>query len=286
ICTVHDIEAHAGQAVCGMDFIAGRTLRECARPRLSLEALVQLGEQVAKALAVAHAAGIVHRDIKPDNIMVRDDGYVKVVDFGLARPLPTSVVQAAAAPSEVTAPGTLVGTLRYMSPEQGRAEPASSASDIFALGIILYELATSHHPFEADSQLAVLHAILTQTPVPASQLNPEAAGPLEALLQRMLEKDARLRPGAQEVEAVLGELSQTRTLSPLVSVPVPVDRHTVGRTKERAALGEGFESAAAGRGLFLCVSGEPGIGKTTLVEDLLADLAGAGRAFLLGRGRC
>src|SRR5438128_4024501 len=171
ICTLHDINTYEGQPFFVMEFIQGRSLRQLSRQRLALDVIGKVGQQVAQALAVAHAAGIVHRDIKPDNIMVRDDGYVKVVDFGLARPLPTSVVQAAAAASEVTAPGTLVGTLRYMSPEQGRAETASSASDIFALGIILYELATGHHPFEADSQLAVLHAILTQNHAQASRPN-------------------------------------------------------------------------------------------------------------------
>src|SRR5262249_36705046 len=125
ICTIHDFDVHEGRPFFVMEFIQGCSLREFARQRLSLERLVRVVEQVAKALAVAHAAGIVHRDIKPDNIMVRDDGYVKVVDFGLARPLPTSIVQAAAARSDATPPGTLIGTLRYMSPEQGRAEPAS-----------------------------------------------------------------------------------------------------------------------------------------------------------------
>jgi serine/threonine protein kinase len=116
ICTIHDIEAHEGQPFFVMEFIGGRTLRELARQRLSLDKVARLGEQVAKALAVAHAAGIVHRDIKPDNIMVRDDGYVKVVDFGLARPLPSSLVQPGGAITPITTPGTLVGTLRYMAP--------------------------------------------------------------------------------------------------------------------------------------------------------------------------
>jgi serine/threonine protein kinase len=286
ICTIHDIDTYLGQPFFVMEFIQGQSLRQFSRQRLPLDVVAQLGEQVAKALAVAHAAGIVHRDIKPDNIMVRDDGYVKVVDFGLARPLPTSIVRAAAELSDVTAPGTLVGTLRYMSPEQGRAETANSASDIFALGIILYELATGHHPFEADSPLAILHGILTHTPVPASQPNPETAGPLETLLQTMLEKDARLRPTAQDVEATLAELIRSHARQPPGSAPLPSQRHTVGRTKERAALGDSFESAALGRGLFACVCGEPGIGKTTLVEDFLAELAVSGRTCTIARGRC
>ncbi len=285
-CTIHDIAEYEGQPFFVMEFIEGCTLRVLARQRLSLDRLVQLGEQVAKALAVAHAVGIVHRDIKPDNIMVREDGYVKVVDFGLARPMPKGATQSGAEAAEVTDPGTLLGTLRYMSPEQARAEAASSASDIFALGIVFYELATGHHPFAADSQVAVLHAILSQVPVPPAHLNPEISGTLAALIERMLEKDARLRPSAAEVQAVLAELTRTSTNRPAGAALVPIQRHTVGRQRERAELRAGFAAAAAGRGLFLCVAGEPGIGKTTLVEDFLQDLAAEGSTASIARGRC
>jgi serine/threonine protein kinase len=285
IVTIYDIDAYEGQPFIAMEFVQGQTLRELARRRLSLEALIPLAEQVAKALALAHTAGIAHRDIKPDNILVRDDGYVKVVDFGLARPLPRSVLQTAGDPSHLTDPGILVGTLRYMSPEQGRAEAASSASDIFALGIVLYELATGHHPFEADSQIAVLHGILSQVPVPPSHLNPEISAPLEFLLLGMLEKDARLRPTAAEVGATLAALSRTGASRPLASVRTPVQRHTVGRQQEHRELRAALESATTGQGLLLCIAGEAGMGKTTLVEEFL-DEAGEGHSASIARGRC
>jgi predicted ATPase len=284
ICTIHDMDEYEGQPFLVMELIEGQTLGALALQRLSLPALVPLVGQVAKALAAAHAAGIVHRDIKPANIMVRDDGYAKVVDFGLARTLPSGAAPPEAA--DVTDPGTLLGTVRYMSPEQARAETAGSASDVFSLGIVLYELATGQHPFPADSQVGILHAILTQPPLRPALLNPDIPAPLEALIQRMLEKDARLRPTAAEVDAALAELSG-KGAGLLVGPAIPpIQRHTVGRKKELAALRDGFASAVAGRGLFLCVAGEPGIGKTTLVEDFLADLAAAGRACTLARGRC
>jgi serine/threonine protein kinase len=151
-----------------MELIEGQTLRAVARQRPTLAVLADAIGQAAKALAAAHAAGIVHRDIKPENIMLRSDGYVKVLDFGLARRLPTGL--ATASPGEATEPGALLGTVRYMSPEQARGETASSASDIFALGIVLHELAVGKHPFSADSPVGVLHAIVAQAPLPPTRL--------------------------------------------------------------------------------------------------------------------
>ena len=134
ICTIYDMGEHEGLPFLVMELIEGQTLRSFAARRPSLPVLVQLVGQVAKALAAAHAAGIVHRDIKPENIMVRDDGYAKVLDFGLARRIPTVGTLSQATAAEVTEPGTVMGTVRYMSPEQARGETAGSASDIFCAG--------------------------------------------------------------------------------------------------------------------------------------------------------
>jgi predicted ATPase len=286
ICTIHDIDEHEGQPFLVMELIQGQTLRGFAARRPSLPLLVQLVGQVAKALAAAHAAGIVHRDIKPENIMVRDDGYAKVVDFGLARPIPALGEPSEATAAEVTDPGTVLGTVRYMSPEQARAEAARSASDLFSLGVVLYELATGEHPFPADSPIGTIHAIFSRTPLRPTLLNPEIPAALEALILRMLEKDARLRPTAAEVDAALAERIAEGTGPRTGPAPSFVHRHTVGRHDESAELRVGFESAAGGRGLFLCVTGEPGIGKTTLVEDFLAELAAAGRTCTVASGRC
>ncbi|HEY7546295.1 MAG TPA: protein kinase, partial [Blastocatellia bacterium] len=289
IVTIYDIgESEAGRFIV-MEFVEGHTLRELIGQGFQLGMLAQLGGQIAKALSVAHAAGITHRDIKPDNIMARDDGYVKILDFGLARLVPTQE-DAEEAIQHKTSEGALVGTVAYMSPEQARSEPVTHASDIFSLGLIFYEMATGRRPFVTVSMLGTLNAITTQQPDRPSRLNPEISLALETLILRMLEKDARLRPTAAEVVAGLAVSARVRGqeenifLSPVL--PLSRSRRSVGREKELAELRSCFASAAAGKGLLLCVTGEPGIGKTTLVEDFLSDLDARGQSCLVARGRC
>jgi non-specific serine/threonine protein kinase len=208
IITVYDIgESEAGRFIV-MELVAGHTLRAIISEDNSLETPLTLGIQIAKALSAAHAAGITHRDIKPDNIMVRDDGYVKVLDFGLARLLPTESSEDAATLAQQTTPGTVMGTIAYMSPEQACGQSASPLSDVFALGIVLYELVTGRHPFRAETLVGYLHAITLQTPAPPSQLKPGVPAALDALILRMLEKDASQRPAASEVARALQEIER------------------------------------------------------------------------------
>ena len=210
ICTVHDIGDHNGQPYLVMELIEGRTLRELVEQRPSLRETMHLGGQVARALAAAHAAGIVHRDIKPENIMVRADGYAKVVDFGLALLVSSSMTEDGSTDDIFSEPGTLTGTIRYMSPEQARGEAVGSPSDVFSLGICLYELTTGRHPFQSNSSVGVLHAILSETPPPPRRFNPEIPEALEALIQRMLDKDPCRRPAAQQVaDALLAGVPMT-----------------------------------------------------------------------------
>jgi hypothetical protein len=286
ICTIHDLNEHEGRPFIVMEWVAGRTLRELLGDRPSLDLLVPLVAQVARALAAAHAAGIVHRDIKPENIMVREDGYVKLLDFGLARSLPATLAQAAEGSAAITERGSLVGTIRYMSPEQARCEALDSATDIFSLGIVLYELATGHEPFAADSQIGLLHAIIEHHPIPPASLNPGLPAALDALIGRMLEKDRQLRPTAAEVGATLTGVATPSAESRPAPVASPARRHTVGRGRELAELRGALQSAASGRGRLLCVAGEPGIGKTTLVEDFFAEIASGGPPCTILRGRC
>jgi predicted ATPase len=245
--------------------------------------LARLIRQAARALAAAHAAAVVHRDVKPANLMVRDDGIVKVLDFGLARRLPVSGRRSPGGPR--TDPGTRVGTVLYMSPEQARGDLVGTPTDVFSLGLVLYELATGQHPFMADSDLGVLHAIGAHVPLPPSRLNPTIPAALEGLIQKMLAKEPRLRPTAAEVDAVLAEIAEKggdRRGRP----PGPAKRPRVGRREELAALHAGFESAADGNGLVLCVTGEPGLGKTTLVDEFLDELTASDRLCGIGRGHC
>ncbi len=286
ICTIYDTGESGGRPYLSMEFIEGRTLATLAAGRPPLADVVGWVGQVAQALAAAHAAGVVHRDIKPENLMVRDDGIVKVLDFGLARRLPAGGAPGPAPDGIGTDPGTRVGTPLYMAPEQARAEPVDAAADVFALGLVLYELAAGRHPFLADSEIGVLYAIAAREPVPPARLNPEIPAPLDALIRHMLTKDPRLRPTAVEVEAALNQLAGRDLGKPAGPSSATPSHPTVGRRQERAALRAGAERAVAGRGLLLCVTGEPGLGKTTLVESFLDELATDGLAWALARGRC
>jgi predicted ATPase/predicted Ser/Thr protein kinase len=281
ICTVHALGEHEGRPFIVMEFIEGVTLHTLLAQRLNVDAAVRLVRQAAQALGAAHAAGVVHRDIKPENIMLRNDGYVKVLDFGLARRLPT-LAHPGPHDGSTTEPGAILGTVAYMSPEQARGDVAESASDVFSLGIVLYQLVTGQHPFETDSPLAMLHAIATRRPLSPARLNPAVPAALAGLMEAMLHKDARLRPTAVEVESRLAALAGAGKTPPAATSPRPI----VHRAPELARLRAAWDEADAGRGLVMSVSGEPGIGKTTFVEDFLASLDAAGRSCLIARGRC
>lgn len=282
ICTVHDLGEHDGRPFIVMELVEGRTLRELIGGSPAVVELARLVGQAARALAVAHAAGVVHRDIKPENLMVRADGYLKLLDFGLAQRLPGAVVSTGSSGGRSGLAG-VAGTAAYMSPEQARGEPPGPASDVFSLGVVLYEAATGRHPFPADRPLDVLHAITTAEPVSAARLNPELPAELVELVGRMLEKDPAVRPSAAEVDAALSAPHRAATAPPPAARPRPC---TVGRGGERAGLWAAFDAAAGGTGQMVCVAGEPGIGKTTLVDDFLADLAANGRSCHVARSRC
>jgi tetratricopeptide (TPR) repeat protein len=284
IVTIHDI-VDSGELRCiVMEVIEGKTLRRWLEDGPSLEDSISVIVQVSEALSVAHRAGIVHRDLKPENIMVREDGYAKILDFGLARLRADPGPDSGAETMNATTPGGVVGTVPYMSPEQCSGIPIQITSDVFSLGVVLYEMVAGRHPFRAESRLACANRILNTNPPSPSKLNPAIPGDLDALVVGMLEKDPRARPGAADVTIRLRKIQEGRS----TAEPVPVEKAGifVGRAEPEEAMSEALATVVAGRGRLLCVTGEPGMGKTTLVEDFLRKVATNGTPYQIARGRC
>ena len=189
IVTVHDVVRSGESLAIVMELVEGRPLRQlCGEPRSPAE-VAAWGGQIARALSVAHQHGIVHRDIKPENLMQRPDGYIKVLDFGLARHLE----------GDLSASLPAAGTLRYMAPEQARGVAATPRCDVFSLGVVLYELVAGAHPFAAASAIETAHAIQRQRPASPSRRNAACPRELDDVIMAMLAKEAEERPGAAEV---------------------------------------------------------------------------------------
>ena len=235
IVTIYETGVADGDRYVAMELVEGQTLRLLAEGGMPVARAIGIGRQIAEALAVAHAAQIVHRDIKPENVMVRPDGYVKLLDFGLARLQPGAI--AAGPTTAATEAGLILGTIGYMAPEQARGDKVQAEADIFALGVLLYELVTGRHPFTAASALGTLHALMWETPEPPSLLNPELPRPVDQLILEALQKDPRLRPGATDVMYRLTLVHDSSIAAALDEVPGPLARCRAGPHDRRPRPG-------------------------------------------------
>ena len=245
ILTVYEIGEHDGAHYISTEFIEGKTLRERMKHRLTFDETLSITVQTAEALSAAHQAGIVHRDIKPENIMVRSDGYVKVLDFGLAKLTEVHETDGEEQTRKLvkTNPGVVMGTVSYMSPEQARGKPTDARSDVFSFGIVLYEMLTGRVPFAGETMTDVMSSIISSEPQPVTSIAPHLPRELQRIVQKTLKKKRDQR--YQSTRDLLVDLKELRDE---LQIEAKLDKTAVPSKPETSQTSAPHHSASSGSG--------------------------------------
>jgi tetratricopeptide (TPR) repeat protein/predicted Ser/Thr protein kinase len=278
IVTVHDAGQFNDSPFIVMELVEGQTLHDYAPG--GLDEVLAIAGQICAALEHAHANGIVHRDLKPENILIAPDDTVKLMDFGLARSRHAS---------RLTQEGTLVGSVFYLAPEQALGEEIDGRADLYALGVMLYELTTGRLPFTADDPVAVISKHLQGAVVPPRQVEPDLPPAFEAIILKLLARRPEDRYAtAGDVQRALADVSQEEMAPETDTAPHDsgLDRpgrgHLVGRERELAQLTASWRRAVAGESHVVLIGGDAGMGKTRLVREFVEIVSSSGATVLLG----